>query len=52
MKSRYKIVLSEKNLENIFRRAENRDWVLFFDEADYNATLMTKYLIGGHYENN
>ena len=34
MKSRYKIVLSEKNLENIFRRAENRDWVLFFDEAD------------------
>ena len=34
MKSRNKIVLSEKNLENIFRRAENRDWVLFFDEAD------------------
>jgi hypothetical protein len=25
---------TEKNLENIFRRAENRDWILFFDEAD------------------
>jgi SpoVK/Ycf46/Vps4 family AAA+-type ATPase len=25
---------TEKNLENVFRRAENRDWILFFDEAD------------------
>jgi len=25
---------TEKNLEKIFRRAENRDWILFFDEAD------------------
>jgi hypothetical protein len=25
---------TEKNLEKIFRIAENRDWILFFDEAD------------------
>ncbi len=25
---------TEKNLENIFIRAENKDWILFFDEAD------------------
>ncbi len=25
---------TEKNLENIFRTAERRDWILFFDEAD------------------
>ncbi len=25
---------TEKNLENIFRNAENKDWILFFDEAD------------------
>lgn len=25
---------TEKNLEKIFQRAENRDWILFFDEAD------------------
>lgn len=25
---------TEKNLEKVFRRAENRDWILFFDEAD------------------
>jgi AAA+ superfamily predicted ATPase len=25
---------TEKNLENVFRRAESRDWILFFDEAD------------------
>jgi hypothetical protein len=25
---------TEKNLENVFRRAESKDWVLFFDEAD------------------
>jgi AAA+ superfamily predicted ATPase len=25
---------TEKNLENVFRIAENRDWILFFDEAD------------------
>lgn len=25
---------TEKNLEKIFRTAENRDWILFFDEAD------------------
>lgn len=25
---------TEKNLEGVFRRAEGRDWILFFDEAD------------------
>jgi AAA+ superfamily predicted ATPase len=25
---------TEKNMENVFRRAESRDWILFFDEAD------------------
>lgn len=25
---------TEKNLEKIFQMAENRDWILFFDEAD------------------
>jgi hypothetical protein len=25
---------TEKNLERIFNKAENRDWILFFDEAD------------------
>src|ERR1044071_9620636 len=25
---------TEKNLEKIFTRAENRNWILFFDEAD------------------
>lgn len=25
---------TEKNLEQLFRLAENRDWILFFDEAD------------------
>ncbi|MBL9127144.1 MAG: ATP-binding protein [Verrucomicrobiales bacterium] len=25
---------TEKNLERIFQQAENRDWILFFDEAD------------------
>jgi SpoVK/Ycf46/Vps4 family AAA+-type ATPase len=25
---------TEKNLEKIFRQAENKDWILFFDEAD------------------
>ncbi|MFC7524732.1 ATP-binding protein [Parapedobacter sp. GCM10030251] len=25
---------TEKNLEKIFQRAENQDWILFFDEAD------------------
>jgi ATPase family associated with various cellular activities (AAA) len=25
---------TEKNLENIFSRAERKDWILFFDEAD------------------
>lgn len=25
---------TEKNLEQIFRQAENRQWILFFDEAD------------------
>jgi SpoVK/Ycf46/Vps4 family AAA+-type ATPase len=25
---------TEKNLEKIFRRAENKGWILFFDEAD------------------
>ncbi|WP_153799210.1 ATP-binding protein [Foetidibacter luteolus] len=25
---------TEKNLENVFRIAENKDWILFFDEAD------------------
>ncbi len=25
---------TEKNLEKVFQRAENRDWILFFDEAD------------------
>jgi len=25
---------TEKNLEKVFTKAENRDWVLFFDEAD------------------
>jgi hypothetical protein len=25
---------TEKNLEKIFRRADNHDWILFFDEAD------------------
>jgi SpoVK/Ycf46/Vps4 family AAA+-type ATPase len=25
---------TEKNLSNIFDRAENKDWILFFDEAD------------------
>ena len=25
---------TEKNLENVFRRAESREWILFFDEAD------------------
>src|SRR5205085_3214238 len=25
---------TEKNLEKIFNKAENKDWILFFDEAD------------------
>ena len=25
---------TEKNLENVFRKAETKDWILFFDEAD------------------
>ncbi len=25
---------TEKNLSNLFAQAENRDWILFFDEAD------------------
>jgi AAA+ superfamily predicted ATPase len=25
---------TEKNLENVFRKAEAKDWILFFDEAD------------------
>jgi len=25
---------TEKNLANLFDRAENKDWILFFDEAD------------------
>lgn len=25
---------TEKNLETVFRRAERKDWILFFDEAD------------------
>ncbi|MGB5710831.1 MAG: ATP-binding protein [Waterburya sp.] len=25
---------TEKNLANLFARAENKDWILFFDEAD------------------
>ncbi len=25
---------TEKNLESVFRRAERKDWILFFDEAD------------------
>ena len=25
---------TEKNLEGVFRRAESKDWILFFDEAD------------------
>lgn len=25
---------TEKNLSNIFKRAEHKDWILFFDEAD------------------
>jgi len=25
---------TEKNLANLFKRAENKDWILFFDEAD------------------
>jgi len=25
---------TEKNLEKIFKRVENKDWILFFDEAD------------------
>jgi SpoVK/Ycf46/Vps4 family AAA+-type ATPase len=25
---------TEKNLEQVFTRAENKDWILFFDEAD------------------
>lgn len=25
---------TEKNLSNLFARAENKDWILFFDEAD------------------
>jgi AAA+ superfamily predicted ATPase len=25
---------TEKNLENIFNKAEHKDWILFFDEAD------------------
>lgn len=25
---------TEKNLEKVFRRAENKNWILFFDEAD------------------
>ena len=25
---------TEKNLESVFRRAESREWILFFDEAD------------------
>jgi hypothetical protein len=25
---------TEKNLENVFSQAEDRDWILFFDEAD------------------
>ena len=25
---------TEKNLENVFRKAEDKDWILFFDEAD------------------
>ncbi len=25
---------TEKNLEKVFSKAENKDWILFFDEAD------------------
>jgi hypothetical protein len=25
---------TEKNLETVFKKAENKDWILFFDEAD------------------
>nr|WP_310589243.1 ATP-binding protein [Dyadobacter fanqingshengii] len=25
---------TEKNLEKVFKRAENKSWILFFDEAD------------------
>jgi hypothetical protein len=25
---------TEKNLENVFKKAETKDWILFFDEAD------------------
>lgn len=25
---------TEKNLENVFKKAESKDWILFFDEAD------------------
>ncbi len=25
---------TEKNLANLFAKAENKDWILFFDEAD------------------
>lgn len=25
---------TEKNLENLFNKADNKDWILFFDEAD------------------
>src|SRR5690606_23710160 len=25
---------TEKNLEKVFRKAENKNWILFFDEAD------------------
>jgi len=25
---------TEKNLERVFKKAENKDWILFFDEAD------------------
>src|SRR5687768_10024097 len=25
---------TEKNLETVFKKAENKNWILFFDEAD------------------
>ena len=25
---------TEKNLEKVFKKAENKNWILFFDEAD------------------
>ena len=33
-RSRNSIGETEKNLEKIFQQAENKNWILFFDEAD------------------